>query len=311
MRMRWVAPYVTLLSVMVLLLSSYPACAAQVVSDDIHQWARQAVADETSLDFRPTANTVAVLYFHNRTRQSELDFLQKGMAVMLTSDLAKLQDVQVVERTRLQALVQEMQLDASGLAAKETAPRVGRLLGARYLVGGTLNAGTTDTFSIDSDLLNVPQNGVVGSPSGSGTLEKLLHMEKELLFEIIRLLRLELTEAQKEALRKPITTDIKALMLLVQGIESSDNGAYEQAADSYRKALKLDPALEPARSAISELMALGLIGGSDALLRNLRKRVSVNQGPIPDQITKRRHSEPASVLGPGGSSTADVQVRWQ
>ena len=314
MRMHWVLSFAVVLSGM-LIISSFvnDACAGQVVTDAVRQWAEQAVKAEASLKLEPAANTVAVLYFQNRTRQPRLDFLQKGMAVLLITDLSKLQTIQVVERTQVQALVQELKLGASGLVAKGTEPRMGRLLGARYLVGGTINPGNDDTFTIDSNLLNVPQDGIVGSPSGSGTLARLLSVEKEILFEIVRLLQLQLTETQKAELRKPVTTSIKALMFLVRGINGSDDGAYERAADNYRKALQIDPGLAPARSALGELRAMGLIGagpGNNALLYNLRKRVSVNQGPIPDQITKRRDSEPASVLGPAGDTTGDVRVQW-
>ncbi len=314
MREHFVSSHNIVLAVILFLLFSIGrAHGNQVVTDTIRQWAHQALNNEASLDFKPAANTVAVLYFHNQTKHANLDFLQKGMAVMLITDLGKLQDVQVVERTHLQALVQEMQMGTSGIVAAATAPRLGRLLGARYLVGGDLNTIQADTISIDSNLLNVPQNGILGSPSSTGNMDALLRMEKEILFELVRLLRIDLTEAQKEQLRKPITTNIKALMFLVQGIQSSDQGAYTQAADFYERALKLDPGFEPAESAITELRNLKLISpgpGTDALLRDLRNRVSVNRGPVPDQITKRRNSEPAGVLGPGGAQPAEVQVRW-
>jgi TolB-like protein len=316
MRKHSVLSHSIALAVTLFLLSGMgQAQAAQVVTDNIRQWAHQALSDEAALDFKPAANTVAVLYFKNQTKRSELDFLQKGMSVMLITDLAKLKDVQVVERTHLQALVQEMQMGSSGIVAADTAPRVGRLLGARYLVGGDLNTVQTDAIRIDSSLLNVPQNGILGNPTSSGGMEALLSMEKEILFELVRLLRIDLTEAQKAELRKPITTNIKALMFLVQGIQSSDQGDYAQAAEFYERALKLDPGLEQAESALTELRDLKLISpdpGTEALLRDLRNRVSVNRGPIPDQITKRRNSEPASVPGPGGTGTqpANVRVGW-
>ena len=306
-------PLAAVFSLMMFLLCAIrPADAGQVITDNIRQWARQAVDEERSASFKPAANTVAVLYFHNNTRQPQLDFLQMGMAVMLITDLSKVKEIQVVERARLQALIQELKLGASGLVTGETAPRMGRLLGARYLVGGDLNGNGKDAVSIDSDLINVPDKGVLGRPTTSGPLDEILQMEKGILFDIIRLLRLELTESQKKELRKPFTRNIKALMYLVQGLQYSDRGAYDEAAVQYRRALKLDPGLQPARSAVGELENLGLISPlppGNVLLNNVRDRVSVNRSPIPGQLTKRHQSEPASVLGPAGSS-ADVRVQW-
>lgn len=287
--------------------------ASQVIRDEMRQWARQAVQNEAALNFKAAPNTVAVLYFQNQSRQPRFDFLQKGLAVMLMADLTKIKEIQVVERTQIEALIQELRLGASGLVLKETAPRMGRLLGARYLVGGRIKSATQEAITVDSDLLNVPQNGIVGSLSSQGTLETLLEMEKQFLFKIVELLHLDLTTAQKARLRQPITTHIKALMYLVQGIDASDTGDYEKAAEYYQKALTSDPNLAPAGSALDELRDLGLIAplpDTQALLRNLHQRVSVNRGPIPDQMTKRRYWEPASVLGPAGAATADVQVQW-
>jgi len=285
--------------------------AGQVVTDDIRQWARQTVKAESSRAFKPADNTVAVLYFQNRTQKPSLDFLEMGMTIMLITDLAKLDDIQVVERTHLQALMDELKLGTSGLVSTKTAPRVGKLLSTYYLVYGAFKSGAKDTIQLGSDVLDLPKDNLLGNAASTGNLAQVIDMEKQILFEIIRLLRLDLTEAQKEALRRPITKDIKALEYLVLGVKSSDQGDYGKAADNYKKALEVDPDIEPAKSAIKELKDLGLIGraaSGNGLLRKLQKRASVNTGPIPDLTTRRFRSAPVSVLGLGGR--AGVGVQW-
>ncbi|MCJ7600166.1 MAG: hypothetical protein MUO63_01535, partial [Desulfobulbaceae bacterium] len=63
----------------------YPATthAGQVVTEDLRNWARDAVAQEKSLGSDIRDNTLAVLYFQNLTGRSELDPWQKGLTVML------------------------------------------------------------------------------------------------------------------------------------------------------------------------------------------------------------------------------------
>jgi TolB-like protein len=287
--------------------------AGQVVTDEIHQWAHKAVQEEANLDLKTASNTVAVLYFRNLTKQPDLDFLQKGMAIMLITDLAKLDKIRVVERTHLQALAEELKLGVSGLVAPDASPRVGRLLGARYLVGGDVSAAAPKIIDIKSNLLNVPSAHILGSPDSQGTMDRLIDMEKEILFEIVRLLNIELSEAQKAELRKPMTTNIKALKLFIQGIEKSDAQAYDQASDYYHDALKLDPRLTPAQAAFLEIEHMGSHGmrlRAWFMLNRLHKRVSVNNGPTPGQLTRRAYSEPVSVQGPAGGGTADVRVQW-
>ncbi len=296
---------------------SQSADAGEVVTDDLRQQAKQFIQNEGLQPFQPAPNTVAVLYFRNRTRRPDIDPLQKGLAVMLITDLAKVKEIRVVERAQLQALAEELQLGTSGLVTPDTAPRIGRLLGARYVVGGDLGIVPSEQITIAGNLTEMPQITLLGSPSSEGPLEDLLRMEKEVVFEIIRLLQITLTPDEIEELRKPFTVDLEALMRFSLGIESSDRAAYEEAAAHYREALQRDPGLEAAGAAIQELTRLRLISprpGPDALLRSLHRRVSVNEGPVQGPITRREFSEPVSIQGPGGTAdtagTADVEIRW-
>lgn len=314
MRIPLVSRYtITLLALWLSLWAMPPSHAGQVITDDLKLWARQSVQSESALAFDSTANTVAVLYFQNLTGRPELDPLEKGMTLMLITDLAKMAHLEVVERAQLQALTQELALGVSGLVDSDTAPRVGRLLGARHLIGGFFQGLPADAFRIDANVLNVPRDAHIGNADSSGLMDELLRMEKEILFELLRLLDEEPTEAQRQELMKPIAKDLRALMFLFRGIQSSDLGDYEQAAAYYRQALAVEPGLPPAESALSELLTLRLIqpvSNTDAMLQQMHQNVSVNIGPVPGPITRRTHSEPVSPLGPGGRGTADVRVNW-
>ena len=283
------------------------AYAGQVVTENLRQWARDAVARESTLDARPGPNTVGILYFDNQTRRPELDPLQKGLTVMLITDLSKIDTIQVVERTRLQALVDEVALGESGLVDASSAPRVGRLLGAAYLVGGRLLPEQPDNIRIDSDLLRVAPLDTIGNPSSTGAFEELLRLEKEIAFEIVRLLGLELSPEQKRELQKPLTTDLRALMFWFQGIGLSDQQDYARAADAYQRAIRSDPAFQPATAALNELRSLKLVPAppdTGAMLEGLRRKVSVNDGPEPDLIFKYE------IPGPG-VQTSDIIIRWR
>lgn len=64
---------------------------------------------------------------------------------MLIAELASMKAFTVVERKELDAVLSEQKLGASGLVKKETAPDVGRLTGAKYLVAATVSAFEEDT----------------------------------------------------------------------------------------------------------------------------------------------------------------------
>src|ERR1700712_200268 len=52
--------------------------------------------------------TVAVLYFDNHTGKPDYDPLGKGIAAMMISDLGAVQEIQLLERDRMQDMVKEM-----------------------------------------------------------------------------------------------------------------------------------------------------------------------------------------------------------
>ena len=271
-----------------------PSWAGQVVTQEVKVWAKKVIEEEKVLQAVPAKNTLAVLYFRNRTEQSAIDPLQKGIALMLITDLSQVKGLQVVERVRLQALVEELGLGVSGLVETNTAPRVGRLLGAQWLVGGEILARETgqemQKLRIQSSLLDVPAQKIAGQAGAEGDFSELFRLEKEILFDLIKALKIEVTPQEEEELRRPCSRSIKALMALFKGIEASDQGNYARAGEFYEQALKDDESICVARGALKELQTLGLVGGkkkSRDLLRSLRDQTSFTNQLTPKEADKR------------------------
>ena len=256
MKRRWLARMISVGLFGIFLTSS--AWAGQVVTEDVKSWAKEALEQEKALETVTAPNTVGVLYFRNQTEQGKLDLLQKGMALMLMTDLSKIKDVQVVERVKIQALAEEIGLGSSGLVDPKTSPRVGRLLGAQWLVQGDILKGRPEILGIRSDLLAVPEEEMLGHPEAEGTLADIFRLEKEILFELTDLLKVVLTPEEEEALKAPLATTVGGLLTLVEAVEASDAGSYKQAMKLYQEALKTDPSIGIAEDAVQELSSLGL-----------------------------------------------------
>jgi len=288
------------LSLVGFILISY-SWAGEVVTKDLRTWAQKMIQEEKAVKAPLARNTVAVPYFQNKTGQADLNPLQKGIALMLTTDLSKLKEFQVLERARLQALVEELGFGVSGLVEMNTAPRVGRLLGAHWLIGGSLGKGKGEQIQIQSNPLDVTTQNILGQPITEGPLSELFRMEKDLLFQIVKLLKIELTPEQEKELRKPFSTNLDALMALFKGIESSDRGDYKKAVDYYEKALKLDSNILVARGALQQLKDLRLIPEkkrSHEVLRSVRDRGSVTDQLTTEDTTKRER-KPSGVPAEG------------
>ena len=268
---------ILLISMLVCFTVTSFAAAGQVVTDDIRQWASTTLKNEKSLDAVSGKNTIAVLYFRNSTGKTDMDPLQKGMALMLITDLSEVKGLQVVERTRLQALVEEMGLGTSGLVEGATVPRMGRLLSAKWLAGGGISE-RAGLIEVRADVLDAGESKILGQPAGQGALSEIFRIEKDILFGMIGLLKIDVSAEDEKRLRKPCTTNYDAFVSLEKGVEESDRGNYGKAAEAYEKALKVDPSICIAGSALDELNALGLIGGKSRtteLLQSLREETSL------------------------------------
>lgn len=66
------------------------------------------------------------------------------LAAMLTNELAGMEKFKVVERSKLDAVLDEQDLADSGRISKKTGAKIGKITGAQYLVFATVSAFETD-----------------------------------------------------------------------------------------------------------------------------------------------------------------------
>jgi curli biogenesis system outer membrane secretion channel CsgG len=66
------------------------------------------------------------------------------LAAMLTNELAAMDKFKMVERAKLDAVLDEQDLADSGRISKSTGAKIGKLTGAKYLVFATVSAFESD-----------------------------------------------------------------------------------------------------------------------------------------------------------------------
>jgi TolB-like protein len=283
------------------------ADAGQLVSPADREWAKKAVAEEKSLSVPAGKNTVAVLYFRNDTGDPSLDPMRKGIPLLLVTDLSGVPGLSVIERTRLQALTEETGLGASGLVEAGTAPRVGKLLGARWLVGGEIGREKPTRIDLTSNVADVPTGTTSGNTSAGGEIERLFEVEKDLLFGVLKLLDVKVTPEEEQRLRKPCSKSAAALAALFLGVDAGDRGDLDKAEGYYRKALRIDPGVCIASDALKEIESVrdsGPAAGkrSRQLLKTLRDGTSLT-----DSLTTKepllRGGKPLDINIPGNRTS--------
>jgi TolB-like protein len=199
---------------------------------------------------------VAVMPFDNSGSYGQdkenFDALQKGIAGMLISELAANPAVRVVERDEIQKLLEEQNLGATGRVDPQTAAKVGKLVGARYVISGTFIDFYGD-FRLDARLVNVETSEIVKVESD--------RTQREHLFDLIRTVAARLMkdanlpplakQASDQRMSRQIPTE--ALTFYSKALLYQDRGQKDKAVEMYQRALAVFPAYTEAQQGLQRV----------------------------------------------------------
>src|SRR6266576_236 len=214
---------------------------------------RELGAQGRGQDTRPG---IAVLPFDNSGSYGQdkenFDALQKGIAGMLISELAANPAARVVEREQIQSLLDEQHLGATGQVDGQTAAKIGKLVGARYIITGTFVDFYGD-FRVDIRLVNTEPSEIIKVKSD--------RMERDHLFDIIRSLA---TRLMKDVNLPPLPKNVsdqrmsrqvptEALTYYSRALLYQDRGQKDKAIDMYNKALAVFPEYAEAQTGLQRV----------------------------------------------------------
>lgn len=208
--------------------------------------AKLALARESTLTtMPPEPSTVAVLPL-TIAGDTVLQPLSRGLAELITSDLALVRSLRLLERMQIGSLVDELRLSQSARADSTTAARVGRLLRAERMVQGV--AAITENGPVRMSASVVRGNGEVrAGPQVNGTFKRLLDLEKELVLGLATQLGIQLTDAERQRILRQGPKNLAAFLAYSQGLEAMDRGDYKAAAAAFSAAVRADPSFSAAR----------------------------------------------------------------
>lgn len=177
----------------------------------------------------PAKKTVAVLAFDNNTGKSDYDHLGQGMAAMMTTDLAAVDEIQLLERERLADVTKEIDAQRSRYFDSTTAVKVGRLAGAQYIVIGSL-AAVDPQVRIDTRIVRVETGAIVKTAKVSGKQEDFFDLQKRLTKQLVKDLDIALTpegEAKLDARQQANRVDdMDAMVKISNAMSLADAGDY-------------------------------------------------------------------------------------
>lgn len=204
---------------------------------------------------------VAVLPFENGGSygrdKEDFDALRRGIAAMVLSELARNPAMRLVEREQIQKLLDEQGLAAAERVDARTAARIGKLVGARYMVAGTFIDLYGD-FRVDARIIDVETGEILKVVRSDPKLS-----DRKQMFRIIQSVADRITEgtslpalpaaAAQASRARDVPTE--ALGLYSRALLYQDRGDSKKAAEFYSAAIKAFPQYTEAQEGLKRLNA--------------------------------------------------------
>lgn len=207
----------------------------------------------TAQDSRPG---FAVFPFENGGSYGQdkenFDALQVGLQQMLITEFAQNAQLRIVERGRIRELLAEQDLGAVGRVDANTAARIGKLIGARYVIlGGFLDF--YGDFRIDARIVNVETGELVKVEKVNDKRDKLYGLVVNLANQITRGLNLPALPREAMDQRQSREVPAEAVTLYSRALLYADRGDTQRAAELYNRAIEVFPDYTEAKEGLRQL----------------------------------------------------------
>ena len=193
----------------------------------------------------PPANSVAVLYFENTSRDTTDAYVADGLTEEITARLGQVGRLVVTSRTGVRRLRES--------AATMSPPDLGRALNTAYLVNGTVRR-VGARLRVTVELLRATTGVQAWSNQYDRSAEDLLGLQEEIAIAVADAIAGRLLPAERARLRSRPTTNAAAYDLYLRArraLSVSSLEALQEAIAALEAALRLDPGFTAARGMIA------------------------------------------------------------
>ncbi len=219
--------------------------------------AKAAVLQEATVSTQAgDPRTIAVMPLRFSGADTNLRVLERGFADLLTTDLARSSQLTLVERSRMQALLDEIKLQQVGATDAATNVRAGKLVRAGRVVQGAILQVDSTNLRVDAAVVDVPTSQVQGAAQAADVLDQLFTLEKKLALDLFTQLGVTLTVAERAQIEQRPTRSIQAFLAYSRGLRAEDEGRYDDASRFFNQAVRLDPGFGAAQSKSQEATAI-------------------------------------------------------
>jgi TolB-like protein len=197
--------------------------------------------------------TVAIMYFNNNvfTKDArDYDGLTKGVPDFLVSEMSSNPNIRVIERDQVQKLIDEQKLTSGGQVDRETAVKVGKLLGAQHMIFGGFMADPKGNFRIDARAVNVETGAIEYTDRVQDHGDNVMALIGQLAGHLNSGLKLGAPARTGEVgTRLPM----RVAVLYGKALDMADRGDKAKAVELFGAVLKEFPDYAPAKSGLAKV----------------------------------------------------------
>lgn len=186
--------------------------------------------------------TIAIIDFTNGSigsNASDYEPLSQGLASMMINMMGGSIDLKVVERERLQWLLDELDLQSeSGRVDQSTAVEMGKLIGAQSVLIGSFIVNDDDMY-LGSRLVKVETGEVLLGEQIRGDVDDVFDLIQDLSVQTARSINVALEESDLGGAGE--TRSLDAMISYSEGLTLLDQESYQAAYNKFQEALEYDP----------------------------------------------------------------------
>ena len=259
------------------------------------QSARAALTHEAELSSQPPQPATLAVLPMTVSGDSTYQPLSRGLAELVTTDLALVRSLRLVERMQVGALLDELKLGQVGQVDPGTAARLGHMLRAERMVQGVATISKNAPVQLSASLVSSDGSVRAGSQV-SGSFKALLDLEKRLVFDVAAGLGIQLTDAERQRILAQGPKNLTAFLAYSDGITALDRGDYQAASRAFSASVRADPSFGAAQQGLQTSQAAPAVAGAGAGdLTTVVQTAEQNTEPVTDPVG-----------GAISSATADV-----
>ena len=185
----------------------------------------------------------------------DFEALRVGLQQILMTELARNPAMRVVERSQLNALIAEQDLGAGGRVDPETAARVGRIVGAKFMVLGGFVDWFGD-FRLDARIVDCETTEIINAIGLREQREELYQLIVDLTGRLTNDVNLPSLEIEAEIEEQAREIPVDALTLFSRAVFFEDRGDSERAKEFYTRARNVFPDYTEAAERLQQLGGL-------------------------------------------------------